>query len=176
MEVLHTLHMDLCRPMRVQTFNGKKYILVIVDDYSRFTWFKFLRSKDETPVFVIKFLKQWYVLFYTYLLPCMYIKEIDKIKAKTDKHEHGNGMSAQEPGVSCKGTDIQKKAKNKQSRARDGKDQVKSKSKSVKAKSQPMKKIQLKGLKLPNLKLYYKSKRQGSKLQTGRSLQQSYKK
>ncbi|GJY63387.1 retrovirus-related pol polyprotein from transposon TNT 1-94 [Tanacetum coccineum] len=40
--------MDLCGPMRVQTINGKKYILVIVDDYSRFTWVKFLRSKDDT--------------------------------------------------------------------------------------------------------------------------------
>ncbi|GKE98829.1 putative ribonuclease H-like domain-containing protein, partial [Tanacetum coccineum] len=38
--------------------NGKKYILVIIDDYSQFTWVKFLRSKDETPEFVIKFLKQ----------------------------------------------------------------------------------------------------------------------
>ncbi|GKE95444.1 retrovirus-related pol polyprotein from transposon TNT 1-94, partial [Tanacetum coccineum] len=45
-----------------------------------------------------------------------------------------------------------------------------------KSKVSHMKKIQLKGLKLPNLKLYYKSKRQGSKLQTGRKLQQSYKK
>ncbi|GJR31056.1 retrovirus-related pol polyprotein from transposon TNT 1-94 [Tanacetum coccineum] len=34
LEVLNTLHMDLCGPMRVQTINGKKYILVIVDDYS----------------------------------------------------------------------------------------------------------------------------------------------
>nr|GFA40235.1 hypothetical protein [Tanacetum cinerariifolium] len=48
---------DLCRPMRVESINGKKYILVIVDDYSRFTWVKFLRSKDETPDFIIKFLK-----------------------------------------------------------------------------------------------------------------------
>nr|GEW44549.1 copia protein [Tanacetum cinerariifolium] len=48
-EVLNTLHMDLCGPMRVQTINGKKYIFVIVDDYSRFTWVKILRSKDETP-------------------------------------------------------------------------------------------------------------------------------
>nr|GEV40504.1 hypothetical protein [Tanacetum cinerariifolium] len=47
-EVLRTLHMDLCRPMRVQTINRKKYILVIVDDYSHFTWVKFLRSEDET--------------------------------------------------------------------------------------------------------------------------------
>nr|GEV18513.1 integrase, catalytic region, zinc finger, CCHC-type, peptidase aspartic, catalytic [Tanacetum cinerariifolium] len=35
LEVLNTLYMDLCGPMRVQTINGKKYILVIVDDYSR---------------------------------------------------------------------------------------------------------------------------------------------
>nr|GEW55705.1 hypothetical protein [Tanacetum cinerariifolium] len=33
LEVLNILHMDLCRPMRVQTINGKKYILVIIDDY-----------------------------------------------------------------------------------------------------------------------------------------------
>ncbi|GJU77076.1 retrotransposon protein, putative, ty1-copia subclass [Tanacetum coccineum] len=58
LEFLHTLHMDLCGPMRVQTINGKKYILVIVDDYSRFTWVKVLRLKDETPEFVINFLKQ----------------------------------------------------------------------------------------------------------------------
>ncbi|GKA89513.1 retrovirus-related pol polyprotein from transposon TNT 1-94 [Tanacetum coccineum] len=35
----------------------KKYILVIVDDYSRFTWVKFLASKDEALDFIIKFLK-----------------------------------------------------------------------------------------------------------------------
>nr|GEY06972.1 retrovirus-related Pol polyprotein from transposon TNT 1-94 [Tanacetum cinerariifolium] len=35
LEVLNTLHMDLCGLMRVQTINGKKYILVIVDDYYR---------------------------------------------------------------------------------------------------------------------------------------------
>ncbi|GKB64564.1 retrovirus-related pol polyprotein from transposon TNT 1-94 [Tanacetum coccineum] len=58
MEVLHTLHMDLCGPLRVQSINGKKYILVIVDDYSRFTWVKFLGSKDETLEFVVKLLKQ----------------------------------------------------------------------------------------------------------------------
>ncbi|GJY47268.1 retrovirus-related pol polyprotein from transposon TNT 1-94 [Tanacetum coccineum] len=56
-EKLYLLHMDLCGPMRIESINGKKYILVIVDDYSRFTWVKFLRSKDETHEFVIKFLK-----------------------------------------------------------------------------------------------------------------------
>ncbi|GJY51778.1 retrovirus-related pol polyprotein from transposon TNT 1-94 [Tanacetum coccineum] len=37
-EKLYLLHMDLCGPMRVTSVNEKKYILVIVDDYSRFTW------------------------------------------------------------------------------------------------------------------------------------------
>ncbi|GJX30609.1 retrovirus-related pol polyprotein from transposon TNT 1-94 [Tanacetum coccineum] len=36
-EKLYLLHMDLCLPMRVASVNGKKYILIIVDDYSRFT-------------------------------------------------------------------------------------------------------------------------------------------
>nr|GFB96173.1 retrovirus-related Pol polyprotein from transposon TNT 1-94 [Tanacetum cinerariifolium] len=58
LEVLNTLHMDLCGPMRVQIIDGKKYILVIVDDYSRFTWVMFLRSKDVTPEVVIKFITQ----------------------------------------------------------------------------------------------------------------------
>nr|GEY15834.1 copia protein [Tanacetum cinerariifolium] len=46
---LQLLHMDLCSPMRVASINGKRYVLVIVDDYSRYTWTHFLRSKDETP-------------------------------------------------------------------------------------------------------------------------------
>ncbi|GJY59144.1 retrovirus-related pol polyprotein from transposon TNT 1-94 [Tanacetum coccineum] len=54
---IYLLHMDLCGPMRVASINGKKYILVIIDDYSRFIWVKFLRSKDEAPDFIIKFLK-----------------------------------------------------------------------------------------------------------------------
>ncbi|GJW79081.1 putative ribonuclease H-like domain-containing protein [Tanacetum coccineum] len=58
MEVLHTLHMDLCGRAEEQSINGKKYILVIVDDYSRFTWVKFLRTKDETPALIINLSKQ----------------------------------------------------------------------------------------------------------------------
>nr|GEZ16755.1 hypothetical protein [Tanacetum cinerariifolium] len=46
---LHLLHMDLCGPMRIAGINGKRYVLVIVDDYSRCTWVHFLRSKDEAP-------------------------------------------------------------------------------------------------------------------------------
>ncbi|GKA94042.1 retrovirus-related pol polyprotein from transposon TNT 1-94 [Tanacetum coccineum] len=56
-EKLYLLHMDLYGPMRIHSINGRKYILVIVDDYYRFTCVKFLRSKDEVLEFVIKFLK-----------------------------------------------------------------------------------------------------------------------
>ncbi|GJY28007.1 retrovirus-related pol polyprotein from transposon TNT 1-94 [Tanacetum coccineum] len=56
-EKLYLLHMDLCGPMRVASINRKKYILVIMDDYSRFLWVKFLASKDEAADFIIKFLK-----------------------------------------------------------------------------------------------------------------------
>ncbi|GKB38841.1 retrovirus-related pol polyprotein from transposon TNT 1-94 [Tanacetum coccineum] len=56
-EKLYLLLMDLCGPMRVASVNEKKYILFIFNDYSRFTWVKFLRSKYEAPDFIIKFLK-----------------------------------------------------------------------------------------------------------------------
>nr|GEW73198.1 integrase, catalytic region, zinc finger, CCHC-type, peptidase aspartic, catalytic [Tanacetum cinerariifolium] len=46
---LHLLYMDLCGPMRVASINGKRYVQVILDDYSRYTWVHFLRTKDETP-------------------------------------------------------------------------------------------------------------------------------
>ncbi|GJX92837.1 retrovirus-related pol polyprotein from transposon TNT 1-94 [Tanacetum coccineum] len=55
---LELLHMDLCGPLRVASINGKKYILVIVDDYSRYTWVYFLRSKDETPEIIKKLISQ----------------------------------------------------------------------------------------------------------------------
>ncbi|GJR47755.1 retrovirus-related pol polyprotein from transposon TNT 1-94 [Tanacetum coccineum] len=55
---LELLHMDLCSPIRVASINGKKYILVIVDDFSRYMWVNFLRSKDETPNIIKKFIAQ----------------------------------------------------------------------------------------------------------------------
>nr|GEV50626.1 copia protein [Tanacetum cinerariifolium] len=53
---LNLLQMDLCGPMQVASINRKKYILVIVDDYSRYTWTLFLHSKDETPEVLKDFL------------------------------------------------------------------------------------------------------------------------
>ncbi|GJZ33793.1 retrovirus-related pol polyprotein from transposon TNT 1-94 [Tanacetum coccineum] len=54
--------MDLYGPMKVESINRKCYILVIVDDYSRYTWVHFLRSKDEAPEEIKFFLKKITVL------------------------------------------------------------------------------------------------------------------
>src|SRR6187397_971030 len=55
---LKLIHMDLCGPMRIQSRSGKKYVMVIVDDFSRFTWVFFLVSKDETFDEFVAFVKK----------------------------------------------------------------------------------------------------------------------
>ncbi|MGV7988911.1 DDE-type integrase/transposase/recombinase, partial [Mycobacterium kansasii] len=45
-------------PTRTESRAGKKYILVIVDDYTRFTWVSFLRDKSETLDEVKKIIKR----------------------------------------------------------------------------------------------------------------------
>ncbi|CAA0808198.1 Unknown protein, partial [Striga hermonthica] len=47
-QVLELLHMDLTGPIQVESYNGKKYIFVCVDDFSRFTWVDFIREKSDT--------------------------------------------------------------------------------------------------------------------------------
>nr|GFA51634.1 hypothetical protein [Tanacetum cinerariifolium] len=64
-EKLYLLHMDLCGPMRVEIVNGKKYILVIIDDYSRFTWVRFKVSvrriqTDNGTDFINQTLRDYY--------------------------------------------------------------------------------------------------------------------
>ena len=49
--------MDLFGPVNVMSMSKKRYALVIIDDYSKYTWVLFLHSKDETPQMVIEHLK-----------------------------------------------------------------------------------------------------------------------
>ncbi|GJS62657.1 retrovirus-related pol polyprotein from transposon TNT 1-94 [Tanacetum coccineum] len=44
---LELLHMDLFGPSTVRSYGGNRYTLVIVDDYSRYTWTRFLKDKTE---------------------------------------------------------------------------------------------------------------------------------
>ncbi|KAG7544170.1 Zinc finger CCHC-type [Arabidopsis thaliana x Arabidopsis arenosa] len=46
-KILELIHMDLMGPVQVESINGKKYIFVLVDDFSRYTWVHFLREKSE---------------------------------------------------------------------------------------------------------------------------------
>ena len=55
---LELLHMDLFGPVQVMSLSKKRYCLVIVDDFSRFTWTYFLHSKDETAGILQDFVKQ----------------------------------------------------------------------------------------------------------------------
>nr|GEW52018.1 retrovirus-related Pol polyprotein from transposon TNT 1-94 [Tanacetum cinerariifolium] len=44
---LELIHMDLFGPSAIQSYGGNHYTLVIVDDYSRYTWTRFLKDKIE---------------------------------------------------------------------------------------------------------------------------------
>ena len=44
---LELLHVDLMGPTRTESLGGKRYIMVIVDDFSRYTWVEFLKEKSE---------------------------------------------------------------------------------------------------------------------------------
>ena len=55
---LELIHIDLFGPTKTTSQKGKRYGLVIVDDYSRFTWVMFLAHKDETFGLFQKFVKK----------------------------------------------------------------------------------------------------------------------
>ncbi|GJR76671.1 putative ribonuclease H-like domain-containing protein [Tanacetum coccineum] len=55
---LQLLHMDLFGPTSVRSLNHKTYCLVITDDFSRFSWVFFLRTKDETSGILKDFIRQ----------------------------------------------------------------------------------------------------------------------
>jgi hypothetical protein len=54
---LEMLHIDLFGPVAYISICGNKYDLVIIDDYSHFTWVFFLQDKSETQELLKKFLK-----------------------------------------------------------------------------------------------------------------------
>jgi transposase InsO family protein len=55
---LEVLHMDLFGPIAYISISGSKYYLVIVDDYSRFTWVFFLQEKSQTQETLKRFLRR----------------------------------------------------------------------------------------------------------------------
>nr|KAJ0227036.1 hypothetical protein LSAT_V11C100049630 [Lactuca sativa] len=57
-EALELLHIDLCGPSAIESIDGSKYILVIVDDFSRFTWVFFLKQKSNATPKLKMFIKK----------------------------------------------------------------------------------------------------------------------
>nr|GEU55677.1 retrovirus-related Pol polyprotein from transposon TNT 1-94 [Tanacetum cinerariifolium] len=96
---LYLLHMDFCGPTSIKSINGKGYVLVVVDDYSRYTWVFFLHSKDEASKVIISFIKKTQVNhqfqvqrvrtnsgteFTNKTLAKFFDKDVGKLKAKGD--------------------------------------------------------------------------------------------
>ncbi|GJV58472.1 hypothetical protein Tco_1459477 [Tanacetum coccineum] len=105
---LHTLHMDLFGPTSVSSLNHKWYCLVVTDNFSRFTWTFFLKSKDETSSILRNFITEIENLKD---LKVKYIrcdngvefrnKEIDDVyvSRKGIKREFSNARTPQQNGV-----------------------------------------------------------------------------
>ena len=55
---LQLLHMDLFGPVNILSISRKRYFLVIVDDFSKFSWTYFLKSKDEASEIIINHIRQ----------------------------------------------------------------------------------------------------------------------
>ena len=60
---LDLLHIDLFGPVSTPSLSGKRYTLVIVDEYSRYTCVFFLKAKSDAAEEIIKFIKQAEVLY-----------------------------------------------------------------------------------------------------------------
>ncbi|KAJ9547172.1 hypothetical protein OSB04_019715 [Centaurea solstitialis] len=72
---LQLLHMDLFGPVNVQSIAGKKYTLVIVDEFSRYTWVFFLRSKSDAPEEIILFVRK--------------IEKLNNLSVRSIRSDHG---------------------------------------------------------------------------------------
>ena len=57
-EPLQLIHMDLFGPVNVLSLSRKRYALVMVDDFSKYTWVLFLQSKDEAPQLIVDHIKK----------------------------------------------------------------------------------------------------------------------
>nr|GEZ28932.1 putative ribonuclease H-like domain-containing protein [Tanacetum cinerariifolium] len=104
---LYTLHMDLFGPTFVSSLNHKRYCLVVTDDFSRFTWTFFLKTKDETSGILRNFITEIENLkeLKIKIIRCDNGGEfrnnemIDFCSRKGIKREFGNARTPQQNGV-----------------------------------------------------------------------------
>ena len=58
LEPYHLLHVDLFSPVNVKSISKKRYALVIVDEYTRYSWVYFLHTKDESPSILLDHVRE----------------------------------------------------------------------------------------------------------------------
>nr|GEW08173.1 hypothetical protein [Tanacetum cinerariifolium] len=84
---LDTLHMDLFGPTFVSSLNHKWYCLVVTDDFSRFTWTFFLKTKDKTSGILRNFITE--------------IKNLKELKVKIIRCDNGGEFRNKEMNDFC---------------------------------------------------------------------------
>ena len=84
---LHLLHMDLFGPVKPQTINHNKYTLVIVDEYSRYTWVFFLKRKSDAASQIISFIR--------------WIEKANDEKVKALRSDNGTEFKNQHLDIYC---------------------------------------------------------------------------
>jgi len=84
---LELLHIDLFRPVSTTSIYGSKYGLIIVDDYSRWSWVKFFKSKDDS-----------YDVFRKFCIQVQFEKELKILKVRSD---HGGEFENEPFEIFC---------------------------------------------------------------------------
>nr|GEW40667.1 hypothetical protein [Tanacetum cinerariifolium] len=95
---LHTLHMDLFGPTSVSSISHKWYCLVVTDDFSRFTWTFFFKTKDETSGILRKFITK--------------IENLKDLKVKIIKCDNGGEFRNKEMNDFCSQKGIKREFSN----------------------------------------------------------------
>nr|GEY63727.1 hypothetical protein [Tanacetum cinerariifolium] len=95
---IHTLHMDLFCPTFVSSISHKWYCLVVIDDFSRFTWIFFLRTKDETSGILKKFINE--------------IENLKDLKVKINRCDNGGEFKNKEMNDFCSQKGIKREFSN----------------------------------------------------------------
>nr|GEU46945.1 hypothetical protein [Tanacetum cinerariifolium] len=95
---LYTLHMDLFGLTSVSSFNHKWYCLVVTDDFSRFTWTFFLKTKDETSGILRNFITK--------------IENLKELKVKIIRCDNGGEFKNKEMNDFCSRKGIKREFSN----------------------------------------------------------------
>ncbi|GJW73916.1 integrase, catalytic region, zinc finger, CCHC-type containing protein [Tanacetum coccineum] len=105
-EKLYLFHMDLCGPMRIASINGKKYILVIMDDYSHRDLGK-LNAKADIGIFVgyapAKKAFRVYNSRTRKIMETIHVTFDELIALASEQFGLGHGLQSMTPTTSCSG-------------------------------------------------------------------------